>query len=446
MAIFAAASSPFRIPISPFAGPEASSMLRRLTIDHVGPTDHLEADFGSRLNILTGDNSLGKSFLLDVVYRCVAYLWFRNRLPIPTRLNSAVPEIAFTATTGSKNLEVSMQYHRESQWWSLGWMSDHPFPTGFMPFGIGIYLRPSGDVSIWHSPAENVPITHQVPYSFFEDFDSDELLNGKVAKDQGRRLCNGLVQDWVLWQNSRTDTPNYSLYESLRTCVDGLTDPDDHVTIDEPRRVFLDDSRLFPTLSLPYGTVSFPQLSSSLKRVLTWAYALVWGWSEYVAHCELAGITPTSDIVLLIDEIETHLHPTWQRRILPALLEVVKALAPEANVQLFVTTHSPLVLASLEPLFDPDQDRLFHFEQTDHGVEFETLPWANHGDAANWLTSPVFGLSQARSVEAEKAVSDAQKFMLSDRSDATRHVEIHGRLRRLLTPEDRYWNRWVAPK
>jgi predicted ATP-binding protein involved in virulence len=51
---------------------------------------------------------------------------------------------------------------------------------------------------------------------------------------------------------------------------------------------------------------------------------------------------PTSSPgVLLADEIDLHLHPGWQRRVMPAL----RAAFP--GVQLIVTTHSPQVLASV---------------------------------------------------------------------------------------------------
>ena len=46
--------------------------------------------------------------------------------------------------------------------------------------------------------------------------------------------------------------------------------------------------------------------------------------------------------MLLIDEIENHLHPTWQRRVLPALREHFPQL------QIFATTHSPFLVAGLD--------------------------------------------------------------------------------------------------
>ena len=55
-------------------------------------------------------------------------------------------------------------------------------------------------------------------------------------------------------------------------------------------------------------------------------------------------LTGTFDIpgIVMIDEIETHLHLKMQREILPLLT----TLFP--NIQLIVTTHSPFVLSSLE--------------------------------------------------------------------------------------------------
>ena len=46
--------------------------------------------------------------------------------------------------------------------------------------------------------------------------------------------------------------------------------------------------------------------------------------------------------ILLIDEIENHLHPTWQRRVIPVLVEHFPGL------QIFATTHSPFVVAGRE--------------------------------------------------------------------------------------------------
>lgn len=50
-----------------------------------------------------------------------------------------------------------------------------------------------------------------------------------------------------------------------------------------------------------------------------------------------------AEAIVLIDEIELHLHPLWQRRVLPNL----RATFP--NCQFIVSTHSPQVLSSVRP-------------------------------------------------------------------------------------------------
>jgi len=43
--------------------------------------------------------------------------------------------------------------------------------------------------------------------------------------------------------------------------------------------------------------------------------------------------------IIMIDEVDAHLHPSWQARIMPSLMEVFP------NIQFLVTTHSPKVLS-----------------------------------------------------------------------------------------------------
>ena len=98
-----------------------------------------------------------------------------------------------------------------------------------------------------------------------------------------------------------------------------------------------------------------------------------------------------------MDEVEAHLHPTWQRRIVRALLGVLEGLSPSMRVQAHMTTHAPLVLASLEPIFDPERDRFFVFDldAAMHSVALEEVPWAKQGDATDGRVSLAFELGQA---------------------------------------------------
>ncbi len=80
------------------------------------------------------------------------------------------------------------------------------------------------------------------------------------------------------------------------------------------------------------------QLPDGLRSIIGWL-------ASCVAKADLA--LPKSEdpldvaLILVLDEPETHLHPAWQRQVLPALM----ALLP--NAQIFVATHSPFVVSSV---------------------------------------------------------------------------------------------------
>ena len=101
-------------------------------------------------------------------------------------------------------------------------------------------------------------------------------------------------------------------------------------------------------------------------------YARVDGGYSAWEHRDTAArepVVPASSIVLLVDEPEIHLHPRWQRRLLPALLAAAKGLPGGPDVQLLVTTHSPMILTSIESSFDIKRDKIFHLRlDEDHRV------------------------------------------------------------------------------
>lgn len=89
--------------------------------------------------------------------------------------------------------------------------------------------------------------------------------------------------------------------------------------------------------------------------------------------------------VVLIDEIDLHLHPDWQRSVLPTL----SATLP--NIQFIVSTHSPLVVGSLQ------RQNIQLLEVTGDGTESRSLPERVHGKSAGQLLlSPYFGLESTR--------------------------------------------------
>ncbi|MBM3457981.1 MAG: ATP-binding protein, partial [Armatimonadetes bacterium] len=173
----------------------------------------------------------------------------------------------------------------------------------------------------------------------------------------------------------------------------------------------------------------------------------VWTWEEHLRASHLLGQEPTRELIFLVDELEAHLHPRWQRTLLRALLTAVAELSPELPVQLLVTTHSPLVMASAEPWFASEQDAWFDLDLTSAvgespQVRLQQRPWVRQGDATSWLLSEAFDLKGAGAIEREQALEEAALALSDEQFGAEQARILHERLRSVLPDTDPFWMRW----
>ena len=167
---------------------------------------------------------------------------------------------------------------------------------------------------------------------------------------------------------------------------------------------------------------------------------------------------PSNQVIMLVDEVETHLHPRWQRTVLPSLLAAIQgwramdyplfAGLPEwreknrLEVQLIVATHSPLVLTSIEPIFDPDTDALWKLDLVDGRVQIERDVWRKRGDALMWLESDVFDETAPYSREAVAAMKEAAALMATEDASEEHADQVREQLRAVLADIDPFWLNW----
>lgn len=421
-------------------------MLKHLMLRHVGPAPKLEATFAPRLNLITGDNGLGKSFLLDIAWWALTRRWPRdlNREltsgDMARTENVAEASIEFSVTGQSKDVSYRSTFSAPDQAWTG--KSGRPLNPGLV-----LYAMADGSFAAW-DPARNywrkkgnLDVQDRVPGYVFSP---REVWDGLSDPERGL-LCNGLVADWASWQKEKGEAFTHlcAVLEKLSPTEGERLEPGSF------KRISLDDPRDIPTLKMPYGQeVPVLYASSGVKRVIALAYLLVWSWQEHVKASALLGQETTPQLVFLIDEVESHLHPRWQRSVISALMEVVTALAPQANVQLIVATHSPLVMASVEPSFKPETDAWFDLdlvstgEKTPPEVQFQKRDFVRLGEVSRWLTSDAFDLGSARSLEAEQVLKEAALVLSEENIDVQRAKALDAQLRGLLGDTDPFWIRW----
>lgn len=426
-------------------------MLERLELENVGPAPTMALDLQRRLNLITGDNGLGKSFLLDVAWWALTRKWPRDLNP---RLTSGYParptdiarpaRLSFALTTDAGNSRsFESTYSVQDQAWTG--QPGRPWSPGLV-----IHAHADGGFSVW-DPARNywrrrgdIDVQDRLPGYVFSP---QQVWTGLFAEIEGRstRVCKGLLDDWSSWIRENGESARL-----MSEVVGALAVEGEPLGVGPILRLSVDDAQDVPSIRTDYSdAVPVVHASSAVRRIIGLAYMLVWSWSEHVFAAAQLDLRLAGQVILLFDEIDAHLHPRWQRTIVPAILGVIDRLTDSGSiVQLIAATHSPLVLASMEPHFDEERDRLFHLDFRDGRVQLDVVPWAAQGDALNWLVSDVFGLRQARSVEAERAIEAAQAFMLGDTRQCPENLrgrdQIDHELRRVLAGHDPFWPRWVV--
>lgn len=397
-------------------------MIDWIELTEVGPAQHLRVDFARRLTVFAGDNGLGKSFLLEVAWWVLTGRWARE--PALPRSPAAGPPAADPRMSGRRNgSEFSVSYLSESGSWS-----GMPGKATRSRDALVIFAQSDGGFCLSDPYKGGAPLI----------LSAEDVWSGKRLRN--RPVCRGMIEDWRSWMEGEKN-----VFARFETVLDRLS-PDrtsDHLTPGPLRKLSIDYALEVPTLATPYGHVPITQASAGVKRGLGLAYMLVWAWREHRKTADLVGRPPVGRLVLLFDEVEAHLHPKWQRVMLPAVLDVLGLLEFQ-EAQVVAVTHAPLVLASLETRFDPALDTLFKFDLDGDKVVAEHMDWRLRGDVSAWLTSEVFDLGAARSLEAERAILEARAACADPALPLDEIRRIHHGLHAVLKETDPFWARWLA--
>jgi len=135
--------------------------------------------------------------------------------------------------------------------------------------------------------------------------------------------------------------------------------------------------------------VPFPALSDGYRAYLGWIGDLLY----HVCMTTPSGKKLAENRgLVMVDEIDLHLHPHWQMTVLERLATTLK------NIQFIVTSHSPLVVGSLEWM-----NILVMSPRPNQASVAHRIPRPIHGlDADQILLTDFFGLASTRSARKAK--------------------------------------------
>ncbi|MCW5976626.1 MAG: AAA family ATPase [Bryobacteraceae bacterium] len=147
-----------------------------------------------------------------------------------------------------------------------------------------------------------------------------------------------------------------------------------------------DTPAIEPRVRLRGEALDFSQLPDGVRVLLGWL-------ADFMNRLELAK--SEREGVLLIDEVDAHLHPRWQRCVLPAL----RAALPK--VQIIVTTHSPFVITSC-------REARVHVLERDGNAKFRARPPvdAPFGQSINATMKDIFDVESKFDPQTEEELNE----------------------------------------
>ena len=307
-----------------------------LRLSNLGPLDEVDFEFDPQVNVLVGPNNCGKTTVLLLLGHVLV-----PEVIVPDKLAGRVKaqfRLCHTAVEVKRGeLEGTFPRRglsrRPAKKMLPGGTKDARRDLGYAAFVPA--LRCSTDYrSSGPTQHEKEGFDKGGP----EDDERDATSRQRDSESASVVRDEQVVQDMIDldYRAYRQESP------AMRTIIQKIAAIASQVTEGFPIEfvgVAEDERGLFPQFLTPDGKVPLNVLSQGTQSLIQWVARLLIGYAE---HYDFPDDLDDKPGILLIDEIDAHLHPSWQRRIIPAITKEFPAL------QIFCSTHSPLMLAGLK--------------------------------------------------------------------------------------------------
>lgn len=417
-------------------------LLRRLDLEHIKCFAKCEIDFTlggrepQRWVVIYGNNGMGKSTLLRAIGLALVGL---------PALNSLLPNASGWVRSGKKYATVRVLATKGPQDTSIGYPRTRPLDlrwrlVGSRPTRISSKLRPAESIFLdppedKYAQADVKLFTEQVSleehqrgwmiagYGPFRRFSgaSSEIWANMSPDGRAARLVTlfhekaalSAAERWLRSLHHLRATGNATGRKKYDAVVDiissGLLPEGVELAEVTPEDV------LFRTQFSNHIPMS--ELSDGLRTVLSITLDLL----RQVSLCfDLPTVTEssqgpgrhsciTAEGIVLVDELDSHLHPKWQRRIAGWL----HSRFP--NMQFIVATHSPLIATRVTS----EDGMIIRLKNRTIGRGSFVVPESEPGisglTADQILTGPSFGLDSTRDTLIESLIMELHRLRLAEK-------------------------------
>ncbi len=379
--------------------------IKYIKIEGIGGIRFAELQFNSNVNIICGPNSIGKTTIIE----CVSHMGCWGQTSILKK--NALSEKGAVEIYATK---LPKEIHGASE----------------KLFNYKIdYFRPSQQ--------DNLNNAHAFLDPYFISIKAKRLISYKqllsIGQDKekkdweiGRDIESGVVLD---------DLKNWFVNRYLFADKEGALRESQLKNFELAKECFsiINPEFKFKTvlaesfdiiLETPTGDIYYEYLSSGYKSILYILFAII---KEIELRFKEPSIYARDfDGIVLIDEIELHLHPEWQSKIISVLTKTFP------KVQFFITTHSPHVIQTAAP------SQVIALEEVEPGrLRKKDIPKPEYG-FQGWtieeILTDVMGMSDLRSSRYKELTR--QFYAAVDRDDKVRAEKLYSMLCSILHPRN----------
>jgi len=376
--------------------------IERLEINEIGPFMSLKIDFPvkkdsdkAEIHILTGENGTGKSTILEAlaeptnipfqIYNLLKKFWKVDDLgksSFKIKYSESIYPITWVyggqpyAQTGGYLPSVLDEYVRAAPLPNL-FVNDMYFRLAF--FGYSGYRRVSNITIKGINEIEESPIKDATDF------------NGSINP---QNLIQWLVniQTRELIAKGKGDEKRAKQYRSTIEIIENTLSE----IIESEIKFDLEEEPLRVKIKIDGQSLNFNQLPDGLKSMVSWMGDLL----MRMDRLKWVNNTPVLErnFILLLDEIEVHLHPAWQRKILPVVQKLFK------NAQIFISTHSPFVVGSVDDAW------VHRFVKKDGYSVLAGEPiLSEDAKSYDYILEEIFGIKERFGVEVERKLAEFQQ-------------------------------------
>ncbi|MBN3054486.1 AAA family ATPase [Pectobacterium brasiliense] len=320
----------------------------------------MDIDLDRNFTILCGGNGVGKSSILFAISNALCINYNNQRIDSDAQIkldfigrDNEKYSVGFGRNTYQLNSNVSSRIHVYSQYINDFGVFENIYLDSvhslFSPLFIGPYRNiPYQKIS--GMLAENSIVESRKKYidNSFSSLSMGTLPNVK----------QWMINRYFITEKEWAKTEKYN-WDFILSSLSNSFFLEGGFSFDKIER------DLEPSFILSGKKVYLEELSSGFKSIVAILFSIV-EWVETTNEGECAKVDNAKGTVL-IDEIDSHLHPSWQTKIKNTLEKTFP------NIQFIVTTHSPHVLSSAnenEVLIIENNNGILHTKPVSASLEY----------------------------------------------------------------------------